>query len=47
MDDKILYFYWKAMNTLDIVVTFKKLYDAHLSSSLVSWVTKAVIEQVI
>lgn len=47
MDDKILYLYSKGMTTRDIVATFKEMFDADVSTSLISRVTKAVIEQVI
>jgi putative transposase len=47
MDDKILYLYSKGMTTRDIVATFKEMYDAEVSPSLISRVTNAVIEQVI
>lgn len=47
MDDKILYLYSKGMTTRDIVATFKEMYDADVSASLISRVTNAVIEQVI
>jgi transposase-like protein len=47
MDDKILYLYSKGMTTRDIVATFKEMYDADVSPTLVSRVTNAVIEQVV
>ena len=47
MDDKILYLYSKGMTTRDIVATFKEMYDAEVSPSLISRVINAVIEQVI
>jgi putative transposase len=47
MDDKILYLYSKGMTTRDIVATFKEMYDADVSATLISRVTNAVIEQVI
>ena len=47
MDDKILYLYSKGMTTRDIVATFKEMYDADVSPTLISRVTNAVIEQVI
>lgn len=47
MDDKILSLYAKGMTTRDIVATFKEMYDADVSASLISKVTNAVIEQVI
>ena len=47
MDDKILSLYAKGMTTREIVATFKQMYDADVSASLISKVTDAVIEQVI
>jgi transposase-like protein len=47
MDDKILYLYSKGMTTRDIVSTFKEMYDADVSPTLISRVTNAVIEQVV
>ena len=47
MDDKILYLYSKGMTTRDIVATFKEMYDADVSPTLISRVTHAVIEQVV
>jgi transposase-like protein len=47
MDDKILFLYAQGMSTRDIVVTFKEMYDADVSPSLISTVTNAVIDQVI
>jgi len=47
MDDKILFLYARGMSTRDIVVTFKEMYGADISASLVSKVTDAVIEEVI
>jgi len=47
MDDKILSLYAKGMTTRDIVATFKEMYGADVSASLISRVTDAVIEQVI
>ena len=47
MDDKILYLYSKGMTTRDIVATFKEIYDADVSPTLISRVTDAVIEQVV
>ena len=46
MDDKILSLYAKGMTTREIVDTFKEMYDADISASLISRVTNAVIEQV-
>jgi len=47
MDDKILSLYAKGMTTRDIVATFKEMYDADVSATLISKVTDAVLEQVI
>ncbi|MDO6564398.1 IS256 family transposase [Amphritea sp. 1_MG-2023] len=47
MDDKILSLYAKGMTTREIVATFKEMYDADVSASLISKVTNAVCEQVI
>jgi transposase-like protein len=47
MDDKILYLYSKGMTTRDIVATFKEMYDAEVSPTLISRVTNAVIEQIV
>ena len=47
MDDKILSLYAKGMTTWEIVATFKEMYDADVSATLISKVTDAVIEQVV
>lgn len=47
MDDKILCLYAKGMTTREIVATFKEMYDADISPTLISKVTDAVIEEVI
>jgi transposase-like protein len=47
MDDKILFLYAQGMTTRDIVKTFKELYGADASPSLISKVTDAVIDEVI
>lgn len=47
MDDKILSLYAKGMTTREIVATFKEMYDADISPTLISKVTEAVIEQVV
>lgn len=47
MDDKILSLYAKGMTTREIVATFKEMYGADVSASLISKVTNAVLEQVI
>ena len=46
MDDQILSLYAKGMTTRDIVATFKELYGADVSPTLVSKVTEAVMEKV-
>lgn len=47
MDDKIHCLYAKGMTTREIVSTFKEMYDADVSPTLVSKVINAVIEHVI
>lgn len=47
MDDKILHLYAKGMSTRDIVDTFKEMYDADISPTLISNVTNAVLEQIV
>lgn len=47
MDDKILFLYAQGMTTREICKTFKELYDADVSPSLISKVTDAVMEQVV
>lgn len=47
MDDKILSLYAKGMTTREIVATFKEMYDADVSPSLISKVTDAVIDKVV
>ncbi len=46
MNDKILSLYAKGMSTRDIVDTFKEMYDADISPTLISNVTNAVIDQI-
>lgn len=46
-DDQILALYAKGMSTRDIVTTFKEMYDADVSASLISKVTDAVLERVL
>jgi len=46
MDDKILYLYAKGMTTREIVDTFKEMYNADISPTLISRVTYAVIDQI-
>lgn len=47
MDDKILFLYAQGMTTREIVETFKEMYGADVSASLISKVTDAVIDQVV
>ncbi len=47
MDSQIISLYAKGMTTRDIVATFKEMYDADVSPTLISKVTDAVKEQVI
>ncbi len=47
MDDKILSLYTEGMTTREIVATFKDMYDADVSPTLISKVTDSVLEQVI
>ena len=47
MDDKIHCLYAKGMTTREITASFKEMYDADVSPTLISNVTNAVIEQVI
>lgn len=47
MSDKILFLYAQGMTTREIVATFKDMYGADVSASLISKVTDAVIEQVV
>lgn len=47
MDDKILSLYAKGMTTREIVATFKEMYDADISPTLISKVTDAVLERVV
>ncbi|EJW4862196.1 IS256 family transposase [Salmonella enterica] len=46
MDSQILSLYAKGMTTREIVATFKEIYDADVSPTLISKVTDAVKEQV-
>jgi len=46
MDDRIHALYARGMSSRDIVATFKDLYDADVSPSLISRVTDSVLEQV-
>ena len=47
MDDKIIFLYAQGMSTREIAVTFKEMYGADVSASLISKVTNAVIDQVV
>lgn len=47
LDDNILSLYAKGMSTREIVATFKEMYRADVSPTLISKVTDAVIERVI
>ncbi len=47
MDDKILFLYAQGMTTREMVTTFKEMYGADISATLISKVTDAVIEQVV
>jgi putative transposase len=47
MDDQILTLYAKGLSTREIVETFKELYDADVSPTLISKVTDRVLEQII
>ncbi len=47
MDDKILFLYAQGMSTREIVRTFKEMYGADASPTLISKVTDAVIEEVV
>jgi len=46
MSDKILFLYSQGMSVREVVTTFKEMYNADVSPSLISKVTDAVIEQV-
>ena len=47
MDDQIMFLYAKGLTTREIVDTFKEMYGAEVSASLISKVTDRVIEQVV
>ncbi len=47
MHDKILFLYAQGMTIREIVTTFKEMYGADVSATLISKVTDAVIEQVV
>ncbi len=46
MDDQILTLYAKGLSTRDIVDTFKEMYDADVSATLISKVTERVLDEV-
>ena len=46
-DDQILSLYTRGMSTRDIVATFKEMYDADVSPTLISKVTNAVLDQIL
>lgn len=46
-DDQILALYARGMTTRDIAATFKEMYGAEVSHTLVSKVTEAVVDQVV
>lgn len=46
MDDQILSLYAKGMSTRDICATFKELFDADVSPTVISNVTDAVMGRV-
>ncbi len=47
LDEQILALYAKGMTTRDIAATFKEMYDAEVSHTLISKVTDAVIDEVV
>ncbi|MBX9722387.1 MAG: IS256 family transposase, partial [Candidatus Obscuribacterales bacterium] len=47
LDEQILALYARGMTTRDIAATFKEMYDAEVSHTLISKVTDAVIDEVI
>lgn len=47
MDDKVLSLYAKGMSTREIVETFKEMFGAETSPSLISKITDSVIEKVV
>jgi len=47
MSEKILFLYAQGMTTREVVNTFKEMYDADVSPTLISKVTNAVMEQVV
>ena len=47
VQDKVMHFYTQGLSTREIADTFKDLYDADVSPTLISKITDAVIEQVV
>lgn len=47
VQDKVIHFYTQGLFTRDIAITFKDLYGADVSPTLISKITDAVIEQVV
>ena len=47
MDDKIHCLYAKGMSTREIATTFKEIYGADVSPTLISRITDTVIDQVV
>jgi len=47
VQDKVMHFYTQGLSTREIARTFKELYDADVSPTLISKITDAVIDQVI
>ncbi len=47
MDYKILFLYANGLTTREIVATFKEMYDADVSPTLISKVTNAVVDEII
>jgi len=47
VQDKVMHFYTQGLSTREIAGTFKELYDADVSPTLISKITDAVIDQVI
>jgi len=47
LSDKILFLYAQGLSTREVATTFKEMYDADVSATLVSKVTNAVIDEVV
>ena len=47
MDDQILSLYAKGISTRDIVDTFKEMFGADVSPTLISKVTDAILENIV